>query len=302
MRTIITGGSGLIGRALAAELAAQGHEVVALSRAPEQVKGLPSGVRAARWDGRTAQGWAELANGAKAIVNLAGESLASSRWTPERRRAIQESRIQAGQAVVEAIHAAAQPPEVLIQASAVGYYGPRGSEQVTEATPPGADFLAKVCLAWEASTAAVDAYNVRRAVIRTGIVLSRAGGALPRLLLPFRLFAGGPLGSGAQWYPWIHLRDEIAAIRFLIDTPAASGPFNLAAPQPLTNAQLSRVIGRVLGRPSILPAPAFALRLVLGDMASVILDGQRATPQRLLGLGFSYRFPDAETALRDLLG
>ena len=301
MRVIIAGGTGLIGRALAADLAAGGREVIVLSRSPERATGLPAGVRAERWDGRTAQGWGHLVNGAEAMVNLAGENLAAGRWTPERRRRIRDSRIHAGEAVVAAIGAADAKPRVLIQASAVGYYGPRGNEELTETAPPGNDFLARLCLAWEASTAAVESFGIRRASIRTGIVLSPRGGALPRLILPFRFFAGGPLGNGRQWYPWIHLADEVAAIRFLIETEAAAGPANLTAPHPVTNAALSTTIGRVLGRPALLPAPGFALRLALGDMATVVLDGQRAVPSRLLALGFRFRFPDVEEALRDLL-
>jgi uncharacterized protein (TIGR01777 family) len=302
MRTIVAGGSGLLGRALVAELAAAGEEVVVLSRSPEQVTGLPATARAVRWDGRTAAGWGELAGGARAVVNLAGENLASGRWTAERRRRIRESRVQAGAAVLEAVRQAAAKPSVVIQASAVGYYGPRGDELVDEATSPGRDFLAEVCVAWEASTAPVEELGVRRAVIRTGVVLSRAGGALPRLLLPFRFFAGGPLGSGRQWYPWIALADEIAAIRFLLERPEASGAFNLTAPEPVTNAELARALGRALGRPALLPTPALALRLLLGDMATVVLDGQRAVPRRLEALGFTWRYPTLDRALAAVLG
>lgn len=301
MRVIIAGGTGLIGRALAADLAADGRDVIVLSRSPERATGLPAGVRAERWDGRTAQGWGHLADGADAIVNLAGENLAAGRWTPERRARIRESRLRAGAAVVEAIRDVAAKPRVLIQASAVGYYGPRGDEELTEDAAPGDDFLARLCLEWEASTAAVTGFGVRRATIRTGIVLSPQGGALPRLVLPFRFFAGGRLGSGRQWYPWIHLADEVAAIRFLIDTEAASGPANLTAPHPVTNATMSAAIGRVLGRPALLPVPSAALRLTLGDMATAVLDGQRAVPARLLALGYRFQFPDVEKALRDLL-
>lgn len=301
MRVIITGGTGLIGRAVAEDLVASGREVVILSRSPERATGLPVGVRTERWDGHSARGWGILADGAEAIINLAGENLAAGRWTPERRRQIRESRLRAGQAVLEAMQTTAQRPQVMIQASAVGYYGPCGSEVLTEASAPGEDFLAQLCVAWEASTAAAETLGVRRAVIRTGIVLSRKGGALPRLVLPFRFFAGGRLGSGRQWYPWIHLADEVAAIRFLLDTPAATGPFNLSAPQPITNADLSAAIGGELGRPALLPVPAVALRLGMGDMVTVVLDGQRATPTHLITLGFQFKFPAAAAALADLL-
>ncbi len=301
MRVIITGGSGLIGRALTANLTNDGHEVIVLSRQPETGADLPTGAKATRWDGRSAAGWGHLADGAKAIINLAGENIASGRWTPERKRAIRNSRTNAGQAVVEAVEAAANKPSVVIQASAVGYYGPRNGQEVTEDTPAGDDFLAQICAEWEASTVPVEAKGVRRAIIRTGVVLSPDGGALPRMLLPFKLFAGGPLGSGRQWFPWIHLADEVAAIRYLIDHQTARGPFNLTAPTPLTNAEFGRVLGRVLGRPAVMPTPGFALRLAFGEMATVLLDGQQAVPRRLQELGFTFRFPEAEAALRNLL-
>lgn len=302
MRVIITGGSGLIGRALSADMAAGGHEIILLSRNPDRVTGLPDGVRATRWDGHSAEGWAHLADGAGAIVNLAGESIAAGRWTPERKRRIRDSRVNAGKAVVEAVQAAASKPGVVIQSSGIGYYGPHGDEEITEKERVGSDFLSQVCIDWEASTAPLDEMGLRRPVIRTGVVLSAHGGALPRMLLPFKLFAGGPLGGGRQWFPWIHIADEVGAIRFLIEHPQATGPFNLSAPNPLTNAQFSRVTGHVMGRPAFMPTPGFALRLLFGEMATVLLDGQRAVPQRLLELGFGFQFSEAETALRDVLG
>jgi hypothetical protein len=302
-RVIITGGSGLIGRAVAAELAGAGFQVVVLSRRPRpaQALGLPDRVAVTGWDGRSAQGWGQLADGARAIVNLAGASLAGGRWSAERKRLILDSRLHAGGAVLQAVEQAGRKPQVVIQASAVGYYGRRGDEEISEDSPAGEDFLAQVCLAWEASTQAVAGMGVRHVVIRTGIVLSAGEGALPRLALPFRLFLGGRLGSGRQWVSWIHLADEAAAIRFLIEQPAASGAFNLTAPQPVTNAEFGKILGQVLRRPAWLPAPAFALRLALGELATTVLDGQRVVPRRLLQLGFSFRFPQAAPALQDIL-
>jgi len=301
MRIIITGGTGLIGGALAANLANDGHEVILLSRAPERATWLPSGVRVERWDGPTATGWGPLADGTDAIVNLAGEGIASGRWTEERKRRIRESRVNAGQAVVEAVKAATRKPGVVIQSSAVGYYGVHGDEEITESTPAGNDYLAGVAVVWENSTAPVEAMGVRRAVIRTGVVLSKKGGALPQMLLPFKLFVGGPLGNGKQWLPWIHIADQVGAIRFLIENKLAHGAFNLCAPNPLTNTEFGRVVGRVMGRPAIMPTPAFALRLIFGEMATVLLDGQRQIPKRLIELGFAFRFPSAQAALRDIL-
>lgn len=302
MRVLITGGSGLIGRALATELARSGNDVIILSRRPERIIGLPAGVRAERWDGRTSEGWQSLADGADAIVNLAGENIGSGRWTDERKSAILRSRLNAGQAVDQAVKAVTKKPGVIIQASGIGYYGPCGNEEITEETPSGHDFLAQLAMDWESSTASLEALEVRRAVIRTGVVLTPEGGAFTRMLLPFRFFVGGCLGSGRQWFPWIHIADEVAAIRFLIENDAASGPFNLTAPFPITNAEFSHLLGQQLRRPSLMPAPEFALRLLFGEMATVILDGQRAIPKRLLQLGFRFRFPEAGPALRDLLG
>lgn len=302
MRVVITGGSGLIGRRLAGALAHEGNEAIILSRTPRSVTGLPVGVKVAGWDGQTAEGWSSLVDGATAVVNLAGESISSGRWTRERKRRVLESRLNAGRAVVQAIGSASRKPRVLIQASGIGYYGPRADDDVTEATGPGHDFLSHVAVDWEASTAAVEEAGVRRAIIRTGGVLSLDGGALPRMLLPFRLFVGGRAANGRQWFPWIHIADEVAAIRFLIDNDAASGPFNLTAPAAVSNAEFSRLIGKHLGRPSIMPMPRFALRLVLGEMATLLLDGQKAAPRRLLQAGFEFQFPDADSALKDLLG
>lgn len=300
MRVIITGGTGLIGRALSASLSGDGHEVVVLSRSPQRAPAVPDGVRVVGWDAHTAERWGELANGAAAIVNLAGASL-SRRWTPRYKRIIRDSRINAGRAVVDAVRKADRKPGVVIQASGAGCYGPRADEVITEKAAFGDSFLGRTAEAWEASTAPVEEHGVRRAIIRSGVVLSSDGGAFPLLTLPFRLFIGGPLGSGKQWLPWIHIEDEVRAIRFLIEEEAAAGPFNLSAPHPATNARFSRILGRVIHRPAFVRVPAFAVRLVLGEMSTVVLDGQRAIPRRLLDLGFQFRFAEAEEALHDLL-
>lgn len=306
MRVIITGGTGMIGKALAHSLAKDGHEIIILSRNKNKTAGLPAGARVVEWDGRTANGWGELANGAGAIVNLAGESIAGEGfppkpWTAARKKKILDSRVNAGHAITEAVTTAAQKPGVLIQSSAVGYYGPRGAEDVTEDTPPANDFLAEVCKQWEASTAPVEALGVRRCVIRTGVVFSTKGGVLPMLSLPFKLFVGGKIGKGDQQMPWIHIDDEIAAIKFLIDTPTASGVYNLSAPSPLTSAQMAKALGRALGRPSSFPTPGFPFRLAFGELGDVLLlKGQRAVPKHLQDDGFGFHYPEAEGALRDL--
>ncbi|HYG64342.1 MAG TPA: TIGR01777 family oxidoreductase [Thermoanaerobaculia bacterium] len=310
MRVVITGGSGLIGSALARELGGAGHDAVVLSRNLSRVGALPPGVRAAEWDGRSGQGWSKLLDAGTAIVHLAGESIASGRWTAEKKRRIRDSRVQSGKAVLEAVRQAASSsagaPAVLLQGSAVGYYGPCGDEVVTEDHPSGNDFLADVCREWEASTTEVEALGVRRALLRTGIVLSLKDGALPRMMLPFRLGAGAPLGSGRQWFPWIHMADEVAAIRFLLERREASGPFNLSAPNPVTNRQLGDVLSRVVRRPNPLQAlglgvPRAVFQVALGEMAGMLLQGQRAVPRRLLDLGFPFRYPELEPALRNLV-
>ncbi len=302
MRVIITGGSGLIGRALIAELAA-GYEVVVLSRRPQEAQGaLSAGVQVVAWDGRSAEGWATLADGTRAIVNLAGTNIAAGRWTPERKQAILQSRLSAGYAVVQAVQQAVHKPPVVIQASATGYYGPRGDEIITEESSAGGDFLARVCVEWERSSAAVAEMGVRHVVIRIGMVLSREGGAFPRLVTPFRFFIGGPLGDGQQWFPWIHLADVAGAIRHLIEANGASGAFNLVAPTPVTARAFAQMLGRVMGRPAAMPVPAFMLQLLFGEMATVLLHGQRAVPQRLLELGYHFHYTQLEEALRALLG
>ena len=301
MRIIITGGTGLIGKALSAALMTEGHEVIVLSRNPEKVNNRPTGLRVEKWDGKTAAGWGQFVEGDTAIVNLAGEGIADGRWSKERKQRIRESRIQAGLAVQDAIRQATNKPKVLLQASAVGYYGPSGDEIITEESAQGNDFLAKVCHDWEASTVGVSQLGVRRSVLRTGVVLSLQGGALPKMVLPFKFFAGGPIGSGKQWLPWIHLADEVRAIQFLLNQENASGPFNLAAPNPVTNKEFGNVLGKVMGRPALLPTPGAAMKVLFGEMSTVLLDGQRAVPNRLQALGFTFTYPNLEAALRDFL-
>lgn len=306
MRVIITGGSGLIGRALTNNLAADGHEVVILSRSPELVRDLPVGAIAVGWDGQTADGWGNLADGADAIVNLAGENLKGEglfpkRWTKKRKQIIRDSRLNAGAAVVDAVVHARKKPKAVIQASAVGYYGPRGDQKLDESAAPGDDFLARLCVDWEASTAEVETMDVRRAVIRTGIPLTAEGGALPSLMLPFKLFSGNIFGTGRQYYAWLHIDDHINALRFLIENSEAQGVYNLTAPEPVTNREFARTLGKVMKRPVWLPTPAFAVKAAFGEAATVVLDGQRVIPEKLEAQSFAFQYPVLGTALRDVL-
>ena len=295
-RVIITGGSGFIGAPLARQLAAK-YDVVVLSRNPARVSDLGPGVQVVAWDGRSAQGWGQLADGAWAIINLAGENLSAGRWTAARKAAIIESRQQAAQAVIEAISQAAVKPKVLVQASAVGYYGPRGDEKINENEKPGSTFDATTCVAWEKATDAVEALGVRRVIIRTGVVIEKGGGALARMALPFKLFIGGPVGSGKQYFPWIHLTDEINAIQFLLENTQQKGVFNLSAPNPVTMKEFAGALGKAMGRPSFMPVPGFALQILFGEMASILLNGQRVMPNRLLLQGFKFKYATVDAAL-----
>lgn len=305
MRIVIAGGTGLIGSALVPQLDAKGYEVVVLSRYPEKNYGFPDTVKIVGWDGKTADRWGSYADGAYAIVNLTGRTLAPDppfdlRWTESRKKKVYASRINPGVAIVEALEQAKEKPQVLIQSSAIGYYGPRGDELITEDEPPAEDFLATICRDWEASTEAVEKFGVRRAIIRTAVVLDSHQGSLPLQILPFKLFVGGPIGRGDQGYSWIHLQDEVSAIVFLIENPAAKGPFNLSAPHPVTNAQFARVAGKVLNRPSFFPLPGFVMKLIFGEASMVLLEGQKVIPERLIDMGFEFQFPTLEQALRDL--
>lgn len=299
-RIVIPGGTGLIGRALAAALVARGEDVVVLSRRPVADLRLPPGVRGVLWDGRTSAGWLEEADGAAAIVNLAGESIAGGRWTADRKRRIVESRVDATGAVIEAIERAKRRPRALLQASAVGFYGDRGGEALDESSGPGAGFLAETTAAWERASEAAESLGARRVLLRTGLVLALDGGALAAMVRPFRFGLGARLGSGAQWMPWIHVDDEVAAIEFLLREESARGAFNLCAPAPVTNTEFTRLLARTLRRPAFAAAPAVALRALLGEMAVLVLGGQRLMPRRLLEAGYRFRFPKLDAALADL--
>ncbi len=309
MRVIIAGGTGLVGQALATDWAKDGHQVHILTRTPSGRQTPAPGIHFAQWNGRTAAGWGHLVDGADAIVNLAGETLGGTnlgqiffqRWSKSKKQRILDSRVNAGRAVVEAIRTARKKPGALLQMSAVGLFGPRTDHSLDENASAGMDFLSQVCVEWEHSTEAVEAMGVRRIVVRTGLVLSLRGGLFPVILLPFRLFVGGPLGNGRQGFSWVHADDHRRALRFLIDNPQARGVYNLTAPEPVSSAELGRQVAHALHRPYWFPTPAFALKLVLGEKATLVLDGQRVLPRRLLEAGFEFRHPTLGSALADLL-
>ena len=275
MRVAIAGGSGLIGTELVRGLRARGDETVALPR-----------FGTAPWS----------VEGADAVVNLAGASVAAKRWTPAYKKEIEDSRVLSTRALVDAIRAAKRKPRVLVNASAVGYYGGRGDEVLDENAAPGSDFLANLSRQWEAEAQRAP---VRAVQVRTGIVLSAKGGALEKMLPPFKAFVGGPIGSGKQWFPWIHVADEVAAILWCIDHEV-TGPMNLAAPGIVTMKEFAKALGHALQRPSWAPVPAAALKILLGEFASALLEGQRAVPKKLLDSGFRFRFEEVNAALRDL--
>lgn len=300
MRVIIAGGTGLIGRALTASLLKDGHEVIVLSRGAAAPVDFPGEARLVRWDGRSAEGWGQLINEADALVNLAGQNLSSGRWTSKRKQSILSSRVNAGKAFVQALQQADKLPAVLVQASGAGHYGVENPALLDENAPIGNDFLAGITKHWEDSTLPVEAMGLRRVIIRSGVVLSRTGGALWLMLLPFRLFVGGPLGKGDQWLSWVHIEDEVRAIRFLIENPEAKGAFNISA-QAVSNKQFANAAGKIMRRPSFIRVPAFMLRLVLGEMSTMVLEGQRASSKKLTDLGFRFKFHEIESALKDLI-
>lgn len=294
MRIVIAGGSGFLGRALTLAWRHNGHQVKVLTRRPG-----PAATDDVRWDPASTGGaWTGALEGTDAVVNLAGEGIADQPWTPARRAAILASRITSTRALAEAIRACAHPPRTFISASGVGFYGTPGDQPLTEESAPGSDFLATVCQSWERETGA--AIGVARIVLlRTGVVLARDGGALPRMALPFRFFVGGRLGSGRQPVSWIHLTDWVEMVRWALNSTQVSGPLNVTSPAPVTNAELTAALAAAMHRPALFPVPAFALRGMLGrEMANaLLLEGQRAVPAKAQTLGFRFRYPAVDAAL-----
>ena len=298
MQVLVSGATGFVGRHLVGQLRARGDEVVAVTRdAKKADRVLGEGIRAVSWQETELR---QAVRSSQALVNLAGELIFGRRWSAAQKQRILDSRVDATERLVAAIEPDGPKPAVLVSGSAIGYYGARGDEDVVEETPPGNDFLTDVCKRWEGAALKAEEAGVRTVLIRTGIVLGREGGALQQMAFPFRLFVGGRVGSGRQWFSWIHIDDLVGIILHAIDTESVRGPLNATSPEPRTNADFSKALGRALGRPSWLPVPALSLRLLFGEGADILVTGQRVLPKRAEASGYRFRYPTAEEALADL--
>ncbi len=296
-KLFITGASGFVGQALLPALKLEGYDVVAVSR---KVRDTSSGVRWVLGDPVTVDDWQKEVDGAFGLVNLAGEPIIGKRWTPEQKKALRDSRVMTTQNLVTAIAQAQQKPSVLVSASAIGLYPKNEETELDEASRPADDFLGKLCQEWEDAAKVAEMHGVRTVLLRIGVVLGRNGGALERMLPVFKWGLGGPLGSGNQWFSWIHLADVVGLILWALASGQVQGPVNAVAPNPVRMKDFASTLGKVLNRPAFLPAPSFALNLVLGESAQVVLDGQRVLPKAALQQGYAFRFPELEGTLRDL--
>jgi uncharacterized protein (TIGR01777 family) len=306
LRILISGSTGMIGSALAGALRQRGHDVAGLVRPATQIRtsGTETGSKspAVNWDPEAGT-LDQRADGADAVVHLAGASIAEGRWTTARKRVLRDSRVAATNNLIDSLKKLARPPQIFIGASAIGFYGDRADEELTESSTPGSDFLADVTRQWETASLRASEFGARAVALRIGIVLDKNGGALPQIVLPFRFGAGGRLGSGRQWMSWLALEELLAMIQFALTASSLTGPANAVAPHPVRNADFTKVLARILHRPAIFPAPAFALRLALGEMADALLLGsQRVLPKKFESLGYKFLLPDLESALRAVLG
>ncbi len=301
MRLLLAGATGFIGRALAGSLTDRGHEIVILTRRASRENWPGIRTRYRYWNPREEGLWEKELEDAEGVINLAGEPIVGKRWNPQQKQKILESRAGTTQALVKAIQKSTRKPSFLINASAVGFYGPHGDEDLNESSPHGSDFLAHVCQAWEAHALRAQDFKVRVALLRIGIVLEKGGGALAKMLFPFQMGLGGPLGSGKQWMSWVHLKDLIEMVHFLIDHKNITGPVNGTAPNPVRMKEFAKTLGEVLHRPVLFPVPGFALKILLGETADVLLTGQRVLPQKALGAGYEFRFPALKGALQEIL-
>lgn len=302
MKIVLAGGSSFIGRPLVKTLLDAGHEVILLTRWPTTVDlGSSDLLQIEGWDGQTLSAWTRQLDGADAVINLAGEPIAAKRWTRAQKARIKESRINTTKNIVDAIGTAEERPTVLINASAVGYYGNVEKGEVTEEHPPGSGFLAETCVHWESETQNAVYLGLRVVRLRMGVVLGEGGGALQKMILPFNIFMGGPLGSGKQWFPWVHRDDVVGVILYALENAHLHGPLNVTAPEPVTMKQFCQRLGQVMHRPSWASVPAFVLRLFLGEMSEMLLTGQKAVPKKLKEAGYSFKYPKLAEALKSIL-
>lgn len=299
MEIVIAGGTGFIGKSLCEALRLHGHRVTMLTRRPAEVERLfGSAVRAVEWDAKSSGSWENRLDGAQAVVNLAGASIADGRWTDSRKRLLTESRVDATRLLVQACGRLAVKPQVFINASGVGFYGPQGDEVLDESSGPGKGFLADLCVQWESTAREASSLGIRLVCLRTGMVLERDGGALPRMALPFRFFMGGPVRPGTQWISWIHRDDLVGLIEWALMNPTAVGPVNAVAPSPVTMTDFCKTLGLVLHRPSWFPLPEFVLKMGLGELGSLMTTGQKVAPVIAQRGGYRFRYPFLEGALR----
>jgi uncharacterized protein len=302
MKVLVTGASGRIGKALCDELLARGDEVVGLTRGPEKAREAQPQIDWHAWEPTLERPDAAAFEGVEGVVNLVGEKI-NQRWTDEAKQKIMDSRKVATHNLVGTIEGLATKPKVLVSQSAVGYYGNRGDETIDESSAPGDSFDARVCVEWEAAAREVEAAGVRLAIVRTGQVMETGGGILGELLLPFKLGLGGPLAGGKQWVPWIHLSDEVGILAWALDTESVSGVVNGSAPNPVTNKEWSKALGRALGRPAVLPIPGLAVEVKFGkEFGKIAQGGQKVLPRRTEELGYAFKWPEIDAALRDLVG
>jgi len=302
MKILLTGGTGFIGKALCETLTNDGHELIVLTRNPNQaLAAQKSPIKYLQWDARTLGDWADRFSGADVVINLAGEPIGRKRWSKFQKEWILNSRVEATEIIIEAISKASPKPAVLINGSAVGYYGDVQSGDVDESYPKGKGFLADVCDSWEKAALEAEKYGVRTVMTRTSLTLERDGGALKRLLTAFELYAGGTPGSGKQWVSWIVREDVIRAIKFIIDNGGLSGAVNITSPNPVTMTRLCQIIGEVLHKPMWVPIPTTIIKAALGEMADMILTGQKVIPRKLTEAGFSFNYPDLKSALMTIL-
>ncbi len=302
MKIVVTGGTGFIGRALCATLTRGGHRVTVLTRHTGQSHRRPElPIHAVEWNARDSGPWEQILQGADAVINLAGASIADTRWTDVRKQLIIDSRILTTRLLVRALSRWSSKPVTFISASGIGYYGATDDHRLDEGAARGDGFLADLCLAWESEALRAAEHGARVVTLRTGMVLEQEGGALPKMLLPFRFFAGGPIMPGSQWVSWIHRRDHIGLIQWALSTPTVSGPINVVAPEPVTMKMFCEVLGRVLHRPSWLPIPRFALNMLLGELGTLMTTGQRVIPAKAIAGGYHFQYPTLESALKAIL-